>query len=43
MIEILVAMAISTIFLGEALTITSAAGGILVIIAILLVSMTDKG
>ena len=40
--EILVAMAISTIFLGEALTITSAAGGIFVIIAILLVSMADK-
>jgi drug/metabolite transporter (DMT)-like permease len=40
--EILVAMAISTIFLGEALTITSAAGGISVIIAILLVSMADK-
>jgi drug/metabolite transporter (DMT)-like permease len=40
--EILVAMAISAIFLGEALTITSAAGGIFVIIAILLVSITDK-
>jgi drug/metabolite transporter (DMT)-like permease len=40
--EILVAMSISIVLLGEVLTLPSAIGGISVIIAILLVSLTDK-
>ncbi len=40
--EILVAMSISIVLLGEVLTLPSAIGGVSVIIAILLVSLTDK-
>lgn len=40
--EILVAMSISSIFLGEILPVPSALGGILVVLAIIIVSMAEK-
>ncbi len=40
--EILVAMSISSIFLGEILTLPSTLGGILVVLAIIIVSLVDK-
>jgi len=40
--EIVVAVSISTIFLGEALTVTSSFGAIFIIVAMLLVSQADQ-
>jgi drug/metabolite transporter (DMT)-like permease len=40
--EIVVAISISSIFLGEVLTVSSALGGVLILFAILIVSLTDK-
>jgi drug/metabolite transporter (DMT)-like permease len=42
LIEIIVAVSISTIFLGEVLTVISGLGAVFIVIAMLLVSHADQ-